>query len=75
MAPLDEKKHDEADEEAELSLHFHLDDVKSSLSDVKIKVDEIWMGEIRPRASRGSRGSRDSKDSCKSNIHEEWTSR
>ncbi|XP_043955635.1 E3 ubiquitin-protein ligase TRIM39-like [Gambusia affinis] len=63
VAPLDEKKHDEADEEAELSLHFHLDDVKSSLSDVKIKVDEIWMGEIRPRASRGSRGSRDSKDS------------
>ncbi|XP_007573926.1 bloodthirsty-related gene family, member 30 [Poecilia formosa] len=61
-APLDEKKHDDADEEAELSLHFHLDDVKSSLSDVKIKVDEIWMGEIRPRASRGSRGSRDSKD-------------
>uniref|UniRef100_A0A087XSS0 Bloodthirsty-related gene family, member 30 n=1 Tax=Poecilia formosa TaxID=48698 RepID=A0A087XSS0_POEFO len=52
-APLDEKKHDDADEEAELSLHFHLDDVKSSLSDVKIKVDEIWMGEIRPRASRG----------------------
>uniref|UniRef100_A0A3B5Q9W5 Bloodthirsty-related gene family, member 30 n=1 Tax=Xiphophorus maculatus TaxID=8083 RepID=A0A3B5Q9W5_XIPMA len=54
-APLDEKKHDDADEEAELSLHFHLDDVKSSLSDVKIKVDEIWMGEIRPRASRDSR--------------------
>uniref|UniRef100_A0A3B3WCG1 Bloodthirsty-related gene family, member 30 n=1 Tax=Poecilia mexicana TaxID=48701 RepID=A0A3B3WCG1_9TELE len=47
------QRHDDADEEAELSLHFHLDDVKSSLSDVKIKVDEIWMGEIRPRASRG----------------------
>uniref|UniRef100_A0A3P9P8T8 Bloodthirsty-related gene family, member 30 n=1 Tax=Poecilia reticulata TaxID=8081 RepID=A0A3P9P8T8_POERE len=58
-APLDEKKHDDADEEAELSLHFHLDDVKSSLSDLKIKVDEIWMGEIHPRASRGSRDSKD----------------
>ncbi|XP_054907816.1 E3 ubiquitin-protein ligase TRIM39 [Poeciliopsis prolifica] len=62
-APLDERKHHDDDEEAELSLHFHLDDVKSSLSDVKIKVDEIWMGETHPRASRGSRGSRDSKDS------------
>ncbi|KAM4716809.1 bloodthirsty-related gene family, member 30 [Anableps anableps] len=59
-APLDEKEHDDVDKEAELSLHLHLDDVKSSLSDVKIKIDEIWMGEIHPRASRGSRDSKDS---------------
>lgn len=62
-APLEEKEQVDVDEDTEFSLHFHLEDVKSSLSDVKIKVDEIWMGEIRPRASRGSRGSRDSRDS------------
>ncbi|KAK5616367.1 hypothetical protein CRENBAI_013126 [Crenichthys baileyi] len=56
-APLKEEQKDGVDEDTELTLHFQLDDVKRSLSDVKIKIDEIWMGEVRPR------GSRDSKDS------------
>ncbi|XP_036004553.1 E3 ubiquitin/ISG15 ligase TRIM25 isoform X2 [Fundulus heteroclitus] len=61
---LQEDDQDEDEyEQGDFSLHFQLDDVKSSLSDVKIKIDEIWMGEVRPRAPRGSRGSTTSKDS------------
>ncbi|XP_015250358.1 PREDICTED: E3 ubiquitin-protein ligase TRIM39-like [Cyprinodon variegatus] len=63
MAPLEDEKQDNAEEDSDFSLHFQLDDIKTNLSDVKIRVDEIWMGELRPRASRGSRGSRDSRDS------------
>lgn len=42
------------DEDEEYSLHFHLGDVKSSLSEVKEKMDDIRMGEVRSRGSRGS---------------------
>lgn len=53
-APLEEEQ-DEADED--LSLHFQLGDIKGALAEVKEKMDDIRMGEIRPRGSRGSRGS------------------
>ncbi|MED6239547.1 hypothetical protein ATANTOWER_007784, partial [Ataeniobius toweri] len=56
-APLKEEQKDGVDEDTEFTLHFQLDDVKSSLSDVKIKIDEIWMGEVRPRDSRDSKDS------------------
>lgn len=42
------------DEESEFSLHFQLGEVKSSLVEVKEKLDEIRMGEVRCRGSRGS---------------------
>ncbi|XP_072224661.1 E3 ubiquitin-protein ligase TRIM58-like [Leuresthes tenuis] len=56
-APLEEEQQDHVDEDEEFSLHFHLDEVKSALSEVKEKMDDIRMGEVRPRGSRGSRGS------------------
>ncbi|XP_049417251.1 E3 ubiquitin-protein ligase TRIM39-like [Epinephelus fuscoguttatus] len=55
-APLAEDQQDEVDED-EFSLHFQLGEVKSALSDVKDKMDDIRMGEVHPRGSRGSRGS------------------
>uniref|UniRef100_A0A3B4YDR6 Bloodthirsty-related gene family, member 30 n=1 Tax=Seriola lalandi dorsalis TaxID=1841481 RepID=A0A3B4YDR6_SERLL len=39
---------------ANLSLHFQLGEVKSSLAEVKDKMDDIRMGEGRSRGSRGS---------------------
>lgn len=53
-APLDDEKHNDVDEDAEFSLQFHLGEVKSALSEIKDKVDDIRVGEIRPRTSRGS---------------------
>ncbi len=50
------------DEDEEFSLHFQLGEVKSSLSEVKEKMDDIRMGEVR---SRGSRGSCESQQSFK----------
>ncbi|XP_033501095.1 bloodthirsty-related gene family, member 30 isoform X1 [Epinephelus lanceolatus] len=55
-APLAEDQQDEVDED-EFSLHFQLGEVKSALSEVKDKMDDIRMGEVHPRGSRGSRGS------------------
>ncbi|XP_042361289.1 LOW QUALITY PROTEIN: E3 ubiquitin-protein ligase TRIM39-like [Plectropomus leopardus] len=58
-APLEEEQQDEVDEDSEFSLHFQLGDVKSSLSEVKDKMDDIRMVEIQPRGSRGSVSSGD----------------
>ncbi|XP_076609063.1 bloodthirsty-related gene family, member 30 isoform X2 [Chaetodon auriga] len=58
-APLAEDQHDEVDEDEEFSLHFRLGEVKSSLSEVKDKMDDIRMGEVRSRGSRGSFSSGD----------------
>lgn len=52
-APLDDDQQDDVDED-ELSLHFNLTDVKSSLSEAKEKIDDIRMGEVRSRGSAGS---------------------
>ncbi|XP_033501099.1 bloodthirsty-related gene family, member 30 isoform X2 [Epinephelus lanceolatus] len=60
-APLAEDQQDEVDED-EFSLHFQLGEVKSALSEVKDKMDDIRMGEVHPRGSRGSRGSVSSGD-------------
>lgn len=53
-APLAEEQQEEVDEDAELSLHFQLGEVKSSLSEVKDKMDDIRMGEVRSRGSVSS---------------------
>ncbi|KAM7371418.1 hypothetical protein PAMP_008665 [Pampus punctatissimus] len=53
-APLAEDQQDETDEDSSFSLHFQLGDVKSSLTEVKEKMDDIRMGEVRSRGSRGS---------------------
>uniref|UniRef100_A0A3B5AVD9 E3 ubiquitin-protein ligase TRIM39-like n=1 Tax=Stegastes partitus TaxID=144197 RepID=A0A3B5AVD9_9TELE len=53
-APLSDEQQEEVDEQSEFQLHFHLGDVKSSLSEVKDKMDDIRMGEVRSRGSRGS---------------------
>ncbi|XP_070837692.1 E3 ubiquitin-protein ligase TRIM39-like isoform X1 [Chaetodon trifascialis] len=58
-APLAEDQQDEVDEDEEFSLHFLLGEVKSSLSEVKDKMDDIRMGEVRSRGSRGSFSSGD----------------
>jgi len=68
-APLQEEQQDDVDEDSELSLHFHLDEVKSGLSEVKEKMEEIRMGEVRPRGSRGSGGS------CESHVPRRHVSR
>ncbi|XP_010750609.2 bloodthirsty-related gene family, member 30 [Larimichthys crocea] len=52
-APLVEEQQ-EVDEDEEFSLHFQLGDVRSALSEVKEKMDDIRMGEVRSRVSRGS---------------------
>ena len=39
------------DEDSEFSLHFQLADVKSALSEVKDKMDDVRMGEVRSRGS------------------------
>ncbi|XP_068605492.1 E3 ubiquitin-protein ligase TRIM39-like [Brachionichthys hirsutus] len=52
--PLAEVRRDDVDETEDISLHFHLGDVKSSLSEVKDKMDEIRMGEARSRGSVSS---------------------
>ncbi|XP_042249990.1 E3 ubiquitin-protein ligase TRIM21 isoform X1 [Thunnus maccoyii] len=56
-APLAEDQQDEVDEDSSFSLHFQLGDVKSALTEVKEKMDDIRMGEVRSRGSRSSRGS------------------
>ncbi|XP_022607838.1 E3 ubiquitin-protein ligase TRIM39-like [Seriola dumerili] len=58
-APLAEDQLNEVDEDSELSLHFQLGEVKSSLAEVKDKMDDIRMGEVRSRGSRGSFSSGD----------------
>ncbi|XP_056257676.1 E3 ubiquitin-protein ligase TRIM39 isoform X1 [Seriola aureovittata] len=58
-APLAEDQLNEVDEDSELSLHFQLGEVKSSLAEVKDKMDDIRMGEGRSRGSRGSFSSGD----------------
>ncbi|CAJ1075485.1 E3 ubiquitin-protein ligase TRIM39 isoform X1 [Xyrichtys novacula] len=58
-APLLEDQQDDVDEDEEFSLHFHLGDVKSALTEVKEKMDDIRMGEVRSRGSRGSFSSGD----------------
>ncbi|KAM9346188.1 bloodthirsty-related gene family, member 30 isoform 1-T2 [Symphorus nematophorus] len=57
-APLAEDQQDEVDED-EFSLHFQLGEVKSALSEVKDKMEDIRMGEVRSRGSRGSVSSGD----------------
>ncbi|KAM3597742.1 uncharacterized protein V6R79_008724 [Siganus canaliculatus] len=52
-APLAEDQQDDVDEDEDLSLHFQLGEVKSSLGEVKDKMDDIRTGEIRSRGSRG----------------------
>lgn len=54
VTPLAADQQDDVDEDSALSLHFHLGDVKNSLSEVKEKMDDIQMGEVRSRGSRGS---------------------
>ncbi|XP_018543656.1 E3 ubiquitin-protein ligase TRIM39 [Lates calcarifer] len=51
-APLAEEEN-EVDED-QFSLHFQLGEVKSSLTEVKDKMDDIRMGEVRSRGSAGS---------------------
>ncbi|XP_010774005.1 E3 ubiquitin-protein ligase TRIM21-like, partial [Notothenia coriiceps] len=51
--PLGEEQRGE--EEPDFSLHFQLREVKSSLLEVKEKMEDIRMGEVRPRGS-GSAG-------------------
>lgn len=51
IAPLEDEKHDNVDEDSEFSLHFQLEEVKSALSEVKDKMDDIRMGEVRSRGS------------------------
>ncbi|CAN9505103.1 unnamed protein product [Ophioblennius macclurei] len=64
VAPLTEDQQADATDEGEdLSLHFYLLDVKTNLSDVREKMDDIRMTEGRARGSRDSRDSRDSLSS------------
>ncbi|XP_036945950.1 E3 ubiquitin-protein ligase TRIM58-like [Acanthopagrus latus] len=58
-APLAEDQQNEMDDDEEFSLHFQLGEVKSALSEVKDKMDDIRMGEVRSRGSRGSFSSGD----------------
>ncbi|XP_040917790.1 E3 ubiquitin-protein ligase TRIM21 isoform X2 [Toxotes jaculatrix] len=58
-APLAEDQENEVDEDSEFSLHFALGEVKSSLTEVKDKMDDIRMGTVRSRGSRGSFSSGD----------------
>ncbi|XP_068581810.1 E3 ubiquitin-protein ligase TRIM39-like [Cebidichthys violaceus] len=57
-APLAEEQQEEVDEDEEFLLHFPLVEVKSSLSELKDKMDDIRMGEVVSRGpgevSRGS---------------------
>lgn len=61
-APLAEDQV-QVDEDEEFFLHFQLGEVKSSLSEVRDKMDDIRMVEVRSRGSGGSRGSRGSRGS------------
>lgn len=49
-APLAEDRHEEMDDDSELSLNFQLGELKMGLSEVKEKIEEVRSG------SRGSRG-------------------
>ncbi|KAG7234935.1 hypothetical protein INR49_003576 [Caranx melampygus] len=57
-APLPDDQNNPG-EDTEFSLHFELGDVKSSLAEVKDKMDDIRMGEGRSRGSRSSFSSGD----------------
>ncbi|XP_045899591.1 E3 ubiquitin-protein ligase TRIM39-like isoform X5 [Micropterus dolomieu] len=58
-APLVEDWQEEDEDEEHFSLHFQLGEVKSSLSEVKDKMDDIRMGEVNstPQRYAKSRGS------------------
>lgn len=53
-APLEEDQLSNLDSDSDFSLHFHLVDVKSSLTEVKEKMEDIRMGSDMSRSSRGS---------------------
>ncbi|KAG7219074.1 hypothetical protein INR49_019348 [Caranx melampygus] len=57
-APLPDDQNNPG-EDTEFSLHFELGDVKSSLAEVKDKMDDIRMGEGQSRGSRSSFSSGD----------------
>lgn len=63
VSPLGDELQNDVDNDSEFSLHFHLSDVKSNLTEVREKMDEIQMIDGRSRGSRGSRDSRDSRES------------
>ncbi|XP_059203325.1 zinc finger protein RFP [Centropristis striata] len=52
-APVCEEEQEEVDEE-ELSIHFQLSEVKSSLVELKEKMEEVRLEEVRPRRSGSS---------------------
>ncbi|XP_008328601.1 bloodthirsty-related gene family, member 30 isoform X2 [Cynoglossus semilaevis] len=58
-APLEEDQLSNLDSDSDFSLHFHLVDVKSSLTEVKEKMEDIRMGSDMSRSSRGSFSSGD----------------
>lgn len=62
MSPLEDAIQDDVDDDSELSLHFQLEEVKTGLSELKDKTEDVMTGGVRPRASRGSR------DSCESPV-------
>lgn len=57
MSPLEDAPQEDVDEDSELSLHFQLEEVKTGLSELKDRTEDIRTGGIQPRGSRGSRGS------------------
>ncbi|XP_029364109.1 bloodthirsty-related gene family, member 30 isoform X2 [Echeneis naucrates] len=58
LSPLGEDLRTKVDED-EFSLHFQLGEVKSSLCEVKDKMEDIRMAEVHPRRSQGSFSSGD----------------
>uniref|UniRef100_A0A3P8VDK0 Bloodthirsty-related gene family, member 30 n=1 Tax=Cynoglossus semilaevis TaxID=244447 RepID=A0A3P8VDK0_CYNSE len=52
-APLEEDQLSNLDSDSDFSLHFHLVDVKSSLTEVKEKMEDIRMGSDMSRISSG----------------------
>ena len=54
MAPLAAASDPQAEAESKLSLHFNLTDIKSALTDVRERMDEIRTGNTRSRGSLGS---------------------
>ncbi|XP_029014425.1 E3 ubiquitin-protein ligase TRIM39 [Betta splendens] len=52
-APLGDDTQKDVDEDSEFNLHFHLGEVKSALSEVKDKMADIRVGDMRSRASGG----------------------
>ncbi|XP_059898595.1 zinc-binding protein A33-like [Gadus macrocephalus] len=68
MAPLAAASDPQAEAESKLSLHFNLTDIKSALTDVRERMDEIRTGNTRSRGSLGSisSGERDMSDGMSS---------